>query len=219
MNTTNIETRLVQGLENLQRLWEDTGHTSLMSLQADAKKFSHYIQLLHKWNQVYNLTAIRDPAEMVTKHILDSLSIVPYITQSRVIDVGTGAGLPGIPLAIIFPAKTFVLLDSNAKKTRFLQQCVQELQLNNVTIVQNRVESYTASPCFDHVVTRAFAHLQQIWLSTNHLCCKDGNILAMKGACSEQELNEVEVAGIEVIPLCIPDLAAARHLIIMSSQG
>lgn len=182
-------------------------------------KLLQYIQLLQKWNQVYNLTAIRDPLEMVSKHILDSLSIAPYVTGQRIIDVGTGAGFPGIPLALAFPEKEFVLLDSNAKKTRFLQQAVQELGLCNVRVVTSRVEAYKEAQSFDHVVTRAFASLQQIWLSTHHLCVHNGNVLAMKGACLPEEINELTAVQIKVTPLKVPGLIAARQLIIMQDNS
>ncbi len=154
-------------------------------------KFESYLDLLQKWNRVYNLTAIRNYDDMVQLHILDSLSINPYLRGKRIIDIGTGAGLPGIPLAIINPEKEFVLLDSNSKKTRFLIQVVHELKLQNVQIIHSRCEDYHPEKCFDTIVTRAFASLKEMLVITKHLICTQGQFLAMKGVYPEPELKDI----------------------------
>lgn len=178
---------------------------------------SQYLALLLKWNRVYNLTAITNPKDMVIKHILDSLAVNPYLYGDRIVDVGTGAGLPGIPLAMVNPEKQFVLLDSNGKKVRFLNQVKIELQLTNVAIVHNRVEKYQPKSCFTCVLTRAFSSINDMLLKTCHLCCKDGVFLAMKGDCPANELQEIAEGFTikSVQPLKIPGLDAARNLVIV----
>ena len=128
-----------------------------------------YVALLAKWNKAYNLTAVRDEAQMVVRHLLDSLAVVPYLTGKRLIDVGTGAGLPGIPLAILFPEREFHLLDSNGKKTRFLTQVKNELGLTNLQVVNSRVEAFEPGQPFDGITSRAFASLADFTQLTRHL--------------------------------------------------
>ena len=147
--------------------------------QAQHALLLDYLLLLNKWNQAYNLTAIRDLPDMVTRHILDSLAIVPYIHGVRVIDVGTGPGLPGIPLAITQPHLDIVLLDSNGKKTRFLNEVKRRLHLDNVQVIQSRVENYRDVLSFDTVVSRAFSDIGQMIFWTQHLLARDGIWLAM----------------------------------------
>ena len=151
-----------------------------------------YLSLLKKWNLAYNLTAIRDPEEMVGKHILDSLAILPWLRGNRIIDVGTGAGLPGIPLALARPELNFVLLDSNGKKTRFLNEVKRQLSIKNLEIVQFRVENYRPSQGFDTVLSRAFSSLTQMIQWTQHLVARDGIWLAMKGRQPDMELSEIK---------------------------
>ncbi len=179
------------------------------------EKLAQYLQLMMKWNKVYNLTAITDPHAMVIKHILDSLSIAPYLHGQRVIDVGTGAGLPGVPLSIIRPDLRFVLLDSNGKKIRFLNQTLLELCMENVEIIHERAENYNPEYCFDTVMTRAFASIPDMLSATQHLCCKNGSFLAMKGADPADELKTIsnEFVVKQIIPLNIPGLDAERHLV------
>lgn len=150
-----------------------------------------FIALLVKWNRVYNLTAVRDAQQMLTRHIIDSLSILPYLRGARLIDVGAGAGLPGIPLAIARPECQFVLLDSNRKKTRFLQQAKAELQLGNVDVVCARAEDYHPAESFDSVISRALASLSQIVSWSSQLCGAQSVILAMKGSYPEAEISEI----------------------------
>ncbi len=173
-----------------------------------------FIKLLEKWNKAYNLTAIKDSGEMARLHVLDSLAIIPYIEGNRVVDIGTGAGLPGIPLAICLPKAHFTLLDSNAKKTRFVQQVVLELKLNNVEIIHSRVENYHPDHGYDAVLTRAFASLPDIVKLTAHLQAQDGVLLAMKG-----HVPDAELAGIAatVIPISVPGADVERCLVRIQS--
>ena len=170
-----------------------------------------FIKLIEKWNKAYNLTAIRDREAMVRLHLLDSLAIVPFIEGKRVIDIGTGAGLPGIPLAIYLPEIEFTLLDSNAKKTRFVQQAILELKLKNVSVCHNRVEHYHPEKSFDTVITRAFASLSDIVDLTAHLLSKDGVLLAMKG--QAPVVPKLELAKTELYPVNVPGITAERCLV------
>ncbi len=174
-----------------------------------------YLDLLAKWNRAYNLTAVRDPAQMVCRHLLDSLAVGPFLRGRRLLDVGTGAGLPGVPLAILFPDREFHLLDSNGKKTRFLFQVKTALRLDNIQIQQQRVETFHPPAPFDAVLSRAFASLSDMVDRCRHLPGPDGRFLAMKGACPEAELAAVsdrcEICG--VYPLRVPGLGEQRHLV------
>ncbi|MBU2005224.1 MAG: 16S rRNA (guanine(527)-N(7))-methyltransferase RsmG, partial [Gammaproteobacteria bacterium] len=155
------------------------------------QKLQRYLQLLQRWNKVYNLTAVRDPAQMQVLHIDDSLSVAPYIRGETCLDVGSGAGLPGIPLAIIQPERHFTLLDTNGKKTRFMQQAVLELGLQNVDVIQTRVESWQAASCFDAIISRAFASLYDFVTFTGKHVCENGILYAMKGRYPDSELAEL----------------------------
>ena len=176
-----------------------------------------YLDLLHKWNKAYNLTAVREPAQMVSRHLLDSLVIAPYIRGQRLIDVGTGAGLPGVPMAIVFPQREFHLLDSNGKKTRFLFQVKTALGLDNMQVHHARVESFQPDRPFDAVLSRAFASLGDMVEGCSHLLAPEGCFLAMKGAYPAQELGTVTAQCdiTAVHPLQVPGLAEQRHLVEM----
>jgi 16S rRNA (guanine527-N7)-methyltransferase len=190
-----------------------SGLQSLNLSQAEDKieQLLGFIKLIEKWNKAYNLTAIRNREDMVRLHVLDSLAIVPFIEGKRVIDIGTGAGLPGIPLAIYLPEIEFTLLDSNAKKTRFVQQAILELKLKNVNVCHNRVEQYHPEKSFDTVITRAFAGLSDIVELTAHLLNKDGVLLAMKGQIPD--VSKLESAKTELIPVNVPGISAERCLV------
>ena len=178
-------------------------------------KFIEYLELLQQWNKAFNLTAIRDPEKMVMLHILDSLSINPYLHGARIIDVGTGAGLPGIPLALVNPDRHFTLLDSNSKKTRFLTQVVADLKIPNVEVVHARCESFHPDKCFDSIISRAFASLKVMLATTQHLICKHGQFLAMKGIYPENEIAEIpeEFSMLAVHAIRIKGLDAERCLV------
>ena len=203
-----------------------------------APQLEQYVHGLVKWNTAYNLTAIRDPQQMVALHLLDSLAVVPYIdaaaaldavtpdltpnltaelSQDRqsgqILDVGSGAGLPGIPLALYYPQIRFVLLDSNGKKTRFLQQMQIELGLVNVTVVQARVEAHKG--LYKQVICRAFANLADIASASQHLLAAGGSLLAMKGKREAAHLETTVLRVAKVIPLDVPGIAAERHLYVL----
>jgi 16S rRNA (guanine527-N7)-methyltransferase len=177
-----------------------------------------YLALLSKWNKTYNLTAVRDEEQIVTRHLLDSLAITPYLSGERFIDVGTGAGLPGVPLAIAFPQHEFHLLDSNGKKTRFLFQVKTALCLDNIVVHRARVDAFRIAEPFDRVLSRAFASLQDMVHGCRHLLTPGGRLLAMKGAHPTQELEDIsqQCAEVAVYPLVIPGLAEQRHLVEIS---
>lgn len=174
--------------------------------------FENYVSLLLKWNKAFNLTAITDYDEVIVKHVLDSLSIANYVQGDHILDIGTGAGLPGLMLAIIFPQKQFTLLDSNGKKVRFLNQAIFELSLHNVTTVQTRVEKFIPNVVFDCIVSRAFADLSKMLALTKQLKHENTIYLAMK-ANAEQELEDISDA--EIINLSVPHLQEKRTLIIL----
>ncbi|MGH1373052.1 MAG: 16S rRNA (guanine(527)-N(7))-methyltransferase RsmG [Cellvibrionaceae bacterium] len=189
---------------------------ALSDLQA--AQLLDYIQLFHKWNKTYNLSAIRDIESQVDRHLLDSLSVVPYIEADHMIDVGTGGGLPGIPLAIMFPQKNFTLLDSAGKKTRFLFQVKTQLKLDNVQVENRRVESFQPERLFDAVISRAFASLKDMTDGCQHLLADGGVFYAMKGIYPTDELSEVEknYKVSDSYPLQIPREDGERHLLVLT---
>lgn len=194
-----------------------------MGLDIDAKQqelLLKYVTLLHKWNKVYNLTAIRDPQEMVSHHLLDSLAVLPFLWPGRWLDVGCGAGLPGLVLAIVRPEWQFTLLDSNSKKTSFVQQAVIELGLKNVSVCCARVEDFQVGELFDGITSRAFTELGEFLKVTRHLMVGHGRWAAMKGW-AEKELQNVPAGYLveKIIPLHVPGLDAARSLVVVSCNG
>ncbi|WP_312240136.1 16S rRNA (guanine(527)-N(7))-methyltransferase RsmG [Pantoea sp.] len=179
-----------------------------------------YVGLLHKWNKAYNLTSVREPEQMLVRHILDSIVVEPYLQGERFIDVGTGPGLPGIPLAIVRPQAHFTLLDSLGKRVRFLRQVQHELGLNNVTPVQSRVEAFPAEPPFDGVISRAFASLNDMVSWCHHLPMADGCFYALKGVRPDDEIAALPAGFIldSVIELHVPELEGERHLVVIKRQ-
>lgn len=185
--------------------------------QTQSQQFEYFFALLIKWNKAYNLTAIRDPEEILIKHFLDSASIAPWIQGQRVLDVGTGAGFPGIPLAILKPEQHFDLLDTNGKKTRFLLQVKQALNLTRLNLIHARVEAFKPEQCYDQITTRAFSSLEQMLEVTGHLCCNNGQFVAMKGAYPEEELKNLPQGYKveDVVRLKVPFLEAERCLVLL----
>lgn len=182
-----------------------------------ATPLSIYLFLLQKWNAAYNLTAIRDIEGMIEKHLLDSLAVLPWLRGNTVLDVGSGAGLPGIPLAIANPKRDFVLLDSNGKKTRFLQEVKRQLQLKNVEIVQFRAENYHPARAFDTVVSRAFSSIEQMIYWTQHLISNHGLWLAMKGRFPEEELHELQYPY-QVVDYKVPGIEGERCCVLIENR-
>ncbi|NLD09658.1 MAG: 16S rRNA (guanine(527)-N(7))-methyltransferase RsmG [Xanthomonadaceae bacterium] len=191
--------------------------------EEEAVLLKRYLDGMLLWNRAYNLTAITDPAEMVIKHLLDSLVLKPHLEarrkDGRFIDVGSGAGLPGIPLAIVMPDASFTLLDSNNKRTRFITQMVMELGLKNVEVIHSRVQDYLPETGFDLVLSRAFASAADFTNWSSHLLAENGAFAAMKGRFDEAEWGEIDPAWqSEVIALSVPKLNEARHLVLLSRQ-
>ena len=207
MSSTDLNEILSSGLRQL-----DLAQTLDGKQQASLIK---YVELLNKWNKTYNLTSIRKPEQMVTRHLLDSISISSYLQGQKILDVGTGAGLPGIPLAILFPERDFTLLDSNSKKTRFVLQAVSELELPNVDVVQSRVEEFQPENLFDVVVTRAYSAVTEMLAQTSHLLAKDGVFLAMKGTSPTAEIETLPLSydTKKIHKIQVPGLDEERHLL------
>ena len=175
-----------------------------------------YVELLTKWNKAYNLTSVRDPSEMLIKHIMDSLVVGPCLQGEHFIDVGTGPGLPGIPLAILYPEKKFTLLDSLGKRITFLRQVVFQLKLDNVSPVLSRVEKFQPEELFDGVLSRAFASLNDMVTWCKHLtACEKGRFYALKGQYPKDELSQLpaEIELVTSYPIVVPKLQGERHLI------
>lgn len=180
-----------------------------------------YVEMLHKWNKAYNLTSVRDPMQMLVRHIMDSIVVNAHLSGSRFIDVGTGPGLPGIPLAIVRPDSHFTLLDSLGKRIRFLRQVQHELGLTNIEPVQSRVEEFIPERPFDGVISRAFASLQDMISWCHHLPAKgQGHFYALKGVRPHDELDllgpGVVLEGI--VKLRVPELDGERHLVILKAN-
>ena len=196
----------------LHQLKTDLTILMLKASQDECQKVLAYLQLIKKWNQSYNLTAIKSLTEMYSLHLLDSLAIAPYITENNVADIGTGAGLPGIILAIYYPNKSFTLVDSVRKKTLFLAHVKRQLDLHNVTIINERVEVFKPDILFDQVISRAFTQLNNFYHSCQHLLKPNGQFLAMKSHLSKDELSEFS-QPFKSIKLSIPGLQAKRQLV------
>lgn len=205
----SLHEKLAQGLQAL----------NLTLPQEVQQKLLDYLALLQKWNKVHNLTAVRDPDDMVTLHLLDSLAILPHVHGTKLLDVGSGAGLPGIPLALARPDLRVTLLDSSHKKSVFQRQAKVELSIANLEVVCSRVEEYRPEQKFDTVVSRAFADLAEFVRLTSHLCVKDGVCLAMKGVYPYDELAQLKDGTPQVLPLQVPGLDAQRHLVFLKQAA
>lgn len=206
--TTDANKRIAQDLEvGAQQL-------GIELAPVDAHRLLSLIALLAKWNRAYNLTAIDEPRQMLAKHVLDSLSLQPFLAGQRVLDVGTGGGFPGLPLAILDPQREFVLLDSHAKKLRFIEQACAELDIGNVATVHARVEQFAPEQLFDRITSRAFASLAQFVSWSGHLLAPDGCLLAMKGRLEPAELDAIGQGWqVETHSVVVPFVDAARHIV------
>lgn len=205
---------------DLTRLLQEGLQALALNLSADTQmRLLAYVRLLVKWNAVYNLTAVRDPVDMMSKHVFDSLSIIPYLQDGRLLDVGTGAGLPGLLLALVCPQRQCVLLDSNAKKIRFVQQALLELKIPNAQAVCRRVDTFTVSEqeTFGVIIARAFSSVREFYSGTRHLATVNTHWLAMKGLYPHDELFDLQdlPVTVQTIPLQVPYLHAKRHLVLL----
>lgn len=214
----NLATRLADGIAGLG--FAIPHETQLLLLQ--------YLALIQKWNHVHNLTAVREPETMLARHLLDSLAILPHIAGERIADVGSGAGLPGIPLALVRPEWHVALIESNHKKAIFLQQARIELKLKNVEVVAGRVENFSSAEGFDVVISRAFSDLSDFVKLAGHLCREGdggGRLVAMKGIYPHEELAQLksepnpQFIVEKILPIAVPSLAAERHLIMIQRYG
>lgn len=193
-----------------------------LALSATAlAQLADYVGLLAKWSKVYNLTAVRQPQQMVTRHLLDSLAVVPFLIDGSLLDAGTGAGLPGVAIAIARPDLAVTLLDANAKKLRFVRQAVAELGLANVEVVQARMQEYQPGRAFDMVISRAVSSLEELYRQSRHLLAPRGRMLFMKGALPEEEMAAFAPGRetLHIERLDIPGLDAERHLLWLDKQG
>ncbi len=184
---------------------------------AAVSKFDILVELLAKWNRVYNLTARRNEDTWVSHHLLDSLSIVPLLPSGRMIDVGSGAGFPGLPIAVADPDRDIVLLDSSQKKSAFLRHAVTEMQLNNVSVETIRVEAFKPARAFDIVISRAFSSLEEFVRLAGHLCASGGRLLSMKGILNDEELDQLPPGTVDkIVALSVPTLDAQRHAVFIN---
>lgn len=202
-----------------QRLCAGVAELALVLDESAIERLLDYVELLARWNQAYNLTAVRDPVDMVTRHVLDSLAVVPHLRGESLADLGSGAGLPGIPLAIAAPHRAIVLVDSNGKKARFLREAVRRLGLSRVEVAESRVEDVAGA--FDGIVARAFASLADMLAAGGHLLAPGGRWLALKGRFPQDELTAIpaDFAVEDVIALRVPGLDADRHLVVIKHAG
>ncbi len=193
---------------------------SLDATDKQKQQLVDFVGMLNKWNKAYNLTSVRDPAQMLVRHIVDSLVVSPYLKGQRFIDVGTGPGLPGIPLAIMNPDKEFVLLDSLGKRIRFQKQVQFELGIKNISSVESRVEAYQPEDKFDGVLSRAFASIEDMLTWCHHLPKEAGKFYALKGQLTDDEMAQIPQGFKvdEIIALTVPTLDEQRHLVKITKQ-
>jgi len=203
--------------ERIEELTSGAKQLGIALDTATAGKLLAYLDLLHKWNRAYNLTAIRDEKQAIALQLLDSLSILPFIAEGPLLDIGSGGGLPGIPIAICRPEQPVTLLDSNGKKTRFLNQARLELGLDNVQVVHERIERWRPGTPPGTITSRAFASLAQILDWCRHLLMPETRLVAMKGQYPQTELDEIrkENLAIETREVAIPGIDAQRHIVII----
>jgi 16S rRNA (guanine527-N7)-methyltransferase len=207
--------------ELLSVLTNSLKNCDLIVTEEQQRQLIRFVLLMHKWNKAYNLTSVRDPQQMVIKHIVDSIVVAPFLNKIHYIDVGTGPGLPGIPLAIMCPDKQFILLDSLGKRVRFMKQVAYELKIDNIEPVQSRVEDFVANVEIDGVLSRAFASLKDMLHWCQHLVDSHGVFLALKGQLPTEELKELPLGFIlqETIKLDVPGLEGERHIVKIKKQS
>ncbi|MGQ8367296.1 16S rRNA (guanine(527)-N(7))-methyltransferase RsmG [Glaciecola sp. 1036] len=194
--------------------------TNLSVTNKQEQQLVGLVNLMHKWNKAYNLSSVRDPNEMLVKHIMDSIVVTPFVSGARVADVGTGPGLPGLPLAIMLPEVEFTLIDSLGKRIRFIKQALFELDIKNVNAIQARVEEFQPSIGFDCILSRAFASMSDMLSWCEHLVAPTGEFLALKGQLNKAELADIP-AGFTVVnteKLVVPQLEGERHLVKIRQQ-
>lgn len=208
--------------KNISALLDEGLAQMALPLSANQReKIQAYIELLAKWNQTYNLTAVREPERMIGLHILDSLAVLPHMaTASRILDVGTGGGLPGLPLAIAQPAWQITLLDSLQKKTTFVQQAISELALTNATVICERIEKFSPPEKFDVIISRAFAELADFVSGAAHALAEGGKMLAMKGLHPYDEIARLPATHrvTQTIELTVPQIEGKRHLVVIEKN-
>lgn len=202
-----------------QQLVKQLALTELVMTDQQIDQLIALVLLLFKWNKAYNLTSVRDPQQMLVRHILDSLMVSPFLHGDHIADVGTGPGLPGLPLAIINPERQFVLIDSLGKRISFIRQVVHQLGLTNVVAVQSRVENYHPDEAFSCVLSRAFASLADMLRWCHHLTTADGQFIALKGQLDQTELNAIpaEFSLLATHRLKVPHLNAERHVVLIGA--
>ncbi|MBU3003453.1 16S rRNA (guanine(527)-N(7))-methyltransferase RsmG [Paraglaciecola arctica] len=207
----------LQSLQNdlLLILKNSLKNCDLVVTEEQQLQLIRYVLMMHKWNKAYNLTSVRDPQQMVLKHIVDSIVVAPFLDKTQYIDVGTGPGLPGIPLAIMCPDKQFILLDSLGKRVRFMKQVAYELKIDNIQPMQSRVENFIPSVKIDGVLSRAFASLKDMLHWCQHLVDSHGVFLALKGQLPTEELQHLplEFTLQETVKLDVPGLEGERHIV------
>lgn len=209
---------MTAALEPAHRALEAGLRSLGLDLEPEARtRLLDYIELLTRWNRRFNLTGTRAPAEIVTRHLLDSLSVTPFLRGDRVLDAGTGAGLPGLVLAVARPEAGFTLLDSSGKKTRFCIQAAADLKIGNVTVVRARIEDFAPAQRFSCMVSRAFTRAPDLLCHAARLLDPGGLVIMMKGVYPQDELAAIRQAGFDarVTPLAVPGLAAIRHLLLV----
>lgn len=202
------------------QLSEGLNHLGIALPSGASKRMLDYVGLLEKWNKVYNLTAIREPARMVSHHLLDSLAVVPHLVQDTIVDVGSGAGLPGIPLALARPDVHVTLLEASSKKAAFLRQTVSDLEIANAAVCSERAEQFRPAQRFGLAISRAFAELSEYLRLTEHLTIPGGVFAAMKGLYPFEEIDQLP-AGFtcdKVVRLDVPGVEAERHLVLITRQ-
>lgn len=213
MNLTNTSSPLFDALSASFDKVAVNLEFSISELQK--QQLINYVLLIDKWNKTYNLTSVRNPQDMLIKHIFDSIVVSPHLQGNHFVDVGTGPGLPGIPLAIMNPDKTFLLIDSLGKRVRFIKQSLYELKMSNVTAMQIRVEDLEIAEPFDGVLSRAFASLKDMLYWCQNMTDENGLFLALKGQVNQLELDEIPTGFtvVDCVNLAVPNLQGERHLI------